>query len=76
MAVVGQNMRKRRLRFSVRVPGRSGPNDFIQRHYGLHCGMRWKSEINAQTFAAGELLVVEKGFQTRLRATHATAGTH
>src|SRR3982074_1201817 len=51
--VVGQTKRLRRLRFRVRVPARSGPNGFIQRHWGLHSGIRRKSEISAQTFEAG-----------------------
>src|SRR3977135_3542904 len=54
--VVGQNSRLRRLKWGVRVPWRSGPRGRIQRHCGLHCGIRRKSDINAQTFEAGALI--------------------
>src|ERR1700712_5020825 len=57
--VVGQNSRLRRLKFSVRAPGRSGPNCRIQRHCGLHCGIRRKSDINSQTFEGGASISIE-----------------
>src|ERR1700681_3364055 len=54
--VVGQNMRLQRLRFNVRVPGRTGPSAFITRHCGLHWGIRFRSLINAHTVATGALM--------------------
>jgi len=51
--VVGQNRRLRRLTLIVLVPWRTGPNAFIMRHCGLHCGIRLRSETNVHTLATG-----------------------
>src|SRR6185312_11343657 len=37
----------------VLVPWRTGPNAFIMRHCGLHCGIRLRSETNVHTLATG-----------------------
>src|SRR6201994_1706335 len=55
---VGQHKKLRRLRLSVRVPGRTGPNGLITRHCGLHCGIRRKSLTSAQTVDAGALISI------------------
>src|SRR6187200_2985626 len=56
--VVGQNRKLRRLKLTVRVPWRSGPSAFINRHCGLHSGIRLKSEISAHTFGTGALISI------------------
>ena len=48
----------RRLRLIVRVPWRSGPSDFINRHCGLHCGIRRRSDTSAHTLATGALMSI------------------
>src|SRR5271156_4155962 len=54
--VVGQTIKLRRLRLTVRVPWRTGPSGRINRHCGLHWGIRRKSLTSAQTFETGALI--------------------
>src|SRR5271154_3334607 len=54
--VVGQTIKLRRLRLMVRVPWRTGPSGRINRHCGLHWGIRRKSVTSAQTFETGALI--------------------